>query len=283
MAPGKRFVLRAAYQQLSETRDRRRFQPPGRLVDLGGRRLHLYEAGDGAPAVVIIPALNGNVLEWLHIVRELQHDTRIGVYDRAGAGWSDPPPRGRRTIEGMAADLYAMLGAAAIPPPYVVVGHSLGGVVARRFTADHSEQVRGLVLVESSHENRAIRLPWRTGPGTNLKYALRRQARILGARRLAATLGLMRELDADIAREVPPEYAGAARAIMLSSQNRRTQVAELLLATRLRGQPPDLGSLPLTAAQLHQIDLPGLAPHHWPGPRPRRAALTGRSRGSGRP
>ena len=87
---------------------------------------HLYEAGDGQPAVVIVPALNGSILEWLHIVREVQHDTLVCVYDRAGIGWSDPPPSGRLSITAMAADLCALLGAAGVPPPYIVAGHSLG-------------------------------------------------------------------------------------------------------------------------------------------------------------
>jgi pimeloyl-ACP methyl ester carboxylesterase len=222
----------AVYQRVADARDRRRFPPPGRLVPVGGdRRLHLYEVGEGTPAVVIVPALSGSILEWLHIVGELQQDTRVCVYDRAGIGWSDPPPPGRLTIPAMAADLYALLEAS---------------VVARRFAADHPKQVCGLVLVDSSHDDQAARLPWRQGAGANLEFALRRQARILGARRLGAALGLTPDLEASVAIAAPPEYAGAARAISLSTLSRRTTVAEMLLAARHRNQPPDLGSLPLT-------------------------------------
>ncbi len=259
VAQGKQLLIRALlvaaaagagssfYQRVSDARDRRRFPAPGRLVPVDGeRRLHLYEAGAGTPPVVIVPALNGNILEWLHIVRELQHDTQVIVYYRAGVGWSDPPPRGRLTIAAMTADLCALLEASGVEPPYVMAGHSLGGVVARRFAADYPKQVCGLVLVDSSHDDQAERLPWRQGTGANLQFALRRQARVLGARRVAAALGLTPDLEASVAEDAPPEYADAARAISLSTQSRRTTVAEVLLAARHRNQPPDLGSLPLT-------------------------------------
>jgi pimeloyl-ACP methyl ester carboxylesterase len=248
----------AAYQRIGDTRDRRQYPPPGRLIRAGGagRRLHLYEAGEGTPTVVIIPALNCNVLEWMHIVRELQQDTQVCVYDRAGIGWSDPPQRARRTIEGMAGDLHTLLAAAGLAPPFIIAGHSLGGVVARRFAADYPEQVCGLVLVDSSHENQAARFPWREGAGALLLYAMRWQARILGTRRLAATFGLMPGLDAAIAREVPPEYMDAARSIALSTHSRRTTVAEMLLAVRLRNEPPDLGSLLLAVLTRQPSDSP---------------------------
>lgn len=73
----------AAYQEAAAALDRRRFPPPGRLVDIGGRRLHLREAGDGSPAVVIVPALGDNVLLWTRIQRELAAEMRVCVYDRA--------------------------------------------------------------------------------------------------------------------------------------------------------------------------------------------------------
>lgn len=240
-------AVSAVYQRAAEARDQRRFPPPGRMVPVGGdRRLHLYEAGTGSPPVVIVPALSSTVLEWMHIVHELQGDTRVCVYERAGTGWSDPPRRFWRSTAEMAADLHALLAAAAIPPPYVMAGHSLGGVVARRFAADYPKLVSGLVLVDSSHENQAVRLPWRMGQGANLEYALRWQLRVLGAWRLAASLGLTPNFEAELAHEVLPEYVDAARAINLSTRFRRATVAELLLAARHQHQPPNLGSLPLT-------------------------------------
>jgi pimeloyl-ACP methyl ester carboxylesterase len=236
-------------QKMAEARDRRHFPAPGRLVDIGGRRLHLMTAGEGSPAVIIIPALAEPVLGWLHVLQGAAAGTQACVYDRAEIGWSDPPPHWRRTPDMMAADLHALLSAAGIPPPYVLVGHSIGGIVARRFYARHPGLVAGMLLVDSSHEQQAKRFAeenWRQGPVFYARVAARRQVRILGMRRLAAALGLVRGLDAEIAREAPPEHAGAQRAILLSSRRRRVAVREMLMAARIRGEPPALGSIPLT-------------------------------------
>jgi pimeloyl-ACP methyl ester carboxylesterase len=257
-------VASFAYQAIAEERDRHRFPPPGRLVDIGGRRLHLVTAGEGSPAVVIIPALADNVLQWLPIVDGCARETRVCVYDRAEVGWSDPPPHGRRTFDLIADDLHALLAAAGIPPPYVLVGHSIGGIAARRFYVRYPGIVAGIVLVESSHEDQGKRtggVDWRYGPAMHIVMAARRQARILGVRRLAASLGLIRGLDAMVAREAPPEHAGADRAILLSARQRRASVGELLMAARMGGQPPRLGSIPLTV--LTRARRPGAEPAVW--------------------
>lgn len=251
-------IMSAVYQQISEASDRRRFPPPGRLVDIGGRRLHLVEMGEGSPAVIIIPAVADNVLQWLRVAEGAAAETHVCVYDRAGIGWSDPPPLRRRTPDIMAADLHALLTAADIPPPYVMVGHSMGGIVARRFYAQHPGMVAGMLLVDSSHEQQQRHFAaadWRKGPVLLVRVAAKRQARILGARRVAASLGLVHGLDADIAREAQPEYAMAYRAVLLSSRQRRVSVRELLMMTHTWGQPPRLDSIPLTVlTALRRLD-----------------------------
>ena len=236
------------YQRIADSRDRRRYLPPGRQVDIGGRRLHLVEMGEGYPPVVIIPALADNVLSWLRVLEATAAETQVCVYDRAGIGWSDPPSHGRSTPGTMASDLSALLQAAGIPPPYVLVGHSLGGVIARRFQADYPEAVAGMLLIDSSHEDHPRRLgavDWREGTVGILKSAVRRQVRIFGARRLTVALGLAPGYAAEMARTVPPEYAEAARAISLSVRQNRAMVRELLVLAHSWGQPGSLGSLPL--------------------------------------
>ena len=238
----------AIYQRLANSRDHRRYPPPGRLVDIGGRRLHLLERGAGSPAVVIVPALADNVLSWIRIQRGLASDVRVCLYDRAGIGWSDPPPQGKRTFTTMADELHDLLEAAGVPGPYLLVGHSIGGIIGRQLASRYPGDVCGLVLIDSSHEDQ-LRRPglanWPHSPAGFYRRAARRQARVLGARRLLASLGASPRLNAEIAREVPPEYADAARAIALSTTQRRTAVREILMMATLTGRPPHLGSLPL--------------------------------------
>ena len=120
----------AVYQRVAEAADRRRFPPPGRLVDIGRRRMHILAMGSGSPAVVVVPALGANVLEWVRVMRAASAETTVCAYDRAGLGWSDRP-YGPATIDAMADDLHALLQAAGVSPPYIIAGHSMGGIVVQ--------------------------------------------------------------------------------------------------------------------------------------------------------
>lgn len=238
----------SAYQRACDARDRRRFAPPGRLIDIGGRRLHLVREGGGSPPVLIIPALSSSVAQWLRVQRRAAEEakTTVYVYDRADVGWSDPP-RGWVTFDSMAEDLHALIRAAGIQTPCVIVGHSIGGIIARRFQARYPGEVAGMLLLDSSHEEQSWRLPWREGGWANLKVALRCQAKILGAWRLAARLGLAPGVDQGAAYEASlAEYVPAVRSFNLSTRERRVTVWELLLLVFQRRRPAALDSLPLT-------------------------------------
>jgi pimeloyl-ACP methyl ester carboxylesterase len=233
----------AGYQAAAEAADRRKYPPPGRMVDVGGRSLHLIDMGAGSPAVVIVQALGTNALDFLGFYRSLASEARVCVYDRAALGWSDPPRPGRRTHDVMARELHDLLAAAGISPPYVLVGHSLGGIIARRFAVRYPADVAGMVLIDSSHEDQVRRLRaegrWSNPPVSTVRHALKRGTRLL-------FLGLYRLLSREDVSDVPPEYAGAARAVGLTSRARRADLRELLLTLRSHGSVPDLGSLPLT-------------------------------------
>lgn len=245
-------AISAAYQASRCAWDRRRFPPPGRMVDLDGRRLHLLCTGEGAPAVVVVAALGTPGLEWVGIQRQLATSTRVCVYDRAGLGWSDPAP-GPRTAGRMAHELDALLAAAAIPPPYLLVGHSLGGLIVRLYAARHPQRVAGVVLADASHEDQLHRLA-----GLDRRYARRRfwlraarlRLRPLGLVRLASDLGLARRPRRRARREFPADLVEAGLAVSLSSRQRRASIQELAAfargAAEVRTEAGDLGRLPLT-------------------------------------
>ncbi len=121
--------------------------PPGRLVQLDTHRLHLHCAGEGTPTVVFDAALGASSLSWVHVQPAIARVTRTCTYDRAGFGWSDAGPL-PRTAGRIANELHTLLQRSATPPPYVLVGHSFGGLVAELFAGRHAEDVCALVLIE---------------------------------------------------------------------------------------------------------------------------------------
>ena len=143
-------LVSAAYQSYGTVLDRRRYPPPGDLVAIGGQELHLLMSPGAGPTLVVVAALGTPAIEWLPIQRALAPDVSVVLYDRGGLGWSDPGPR-PRTAARMADELHALLTAARIEPPYVLAGHSFGGLIALIYTVRHREHVAGLALIDSSH------------------------------------------------------------------------------------------------------------------------------------
>jgi pimeloyl-ACP methyl ester carboxylesterase len=121
--------------------------PEGRLVDVGGHRLHIRTFGDGAPAVVIEPGIGDAGQVWGSVVDILDDYTRVVRYDRAGYGQSEPGPM-PRSADRVVRELTNLLVATPVEPPYVVVGHSLGAIHAMVYAAEHPNLVAGLVLLD---------------------------------------------------------------------------------------------------------------------------------------
>jgi pimeloyl-ACP methyl ester carboxylesterase len=129
---------------------------PHRLVDVGGRRLNLYCLGQGSPVVILDGGLGDDMTGWRAVHAPLARTTRVCAYDRAGLGFSDPGPL-PRTASALVADLDALLRAAHLRPPYVLVGGSLAGLHIRLFADRHRDEVAGMVLVDPSFEHQVAR------------------------------------------------------------------------------------------------------------------------------
>lgn len=140
-------TLGLVYQKLGTRRDGRVYPPPGRLIDMGTHRLHLLEAGSKGPTVLLEAGLMSTVLSWSDLQRRLAGSFRVVSYDRAGLGWSDLGPM-PRTADRIADELHTLLERAAIPPPYILVGHSFGGLTMPLFAARFPSEVAGTVLID---------------------------------------------------------------------------------------------------------------------------------------
>jgi pimeloyl-ACP methyl ester carboxylesterase len=137
----------AVYQKLGLRRDSRLHPPPGTLLDLGTHRLHVLEKGRGSPTIILEAGLMSTMLSWSEIQYTLAQSYRVVSYDRAGLGWSDLGPL-PRTAERMVEELHTLLERAAIPSPYVLVGHSFGGLTMPLFAARYPRETAGMVLVD---------------------------------------------------------------------------------------------------------------------------------------
>lgn len=124
-----------------------KLQPPGRMIDIGERRLHLNVTGQGSPAVVLEAGIAASSINWVLAARQIAEFTTVLSYDRAGFGWSDPAPH-RSTAADSAQDLGMMLDRAGVSGAIVLVGHSFGGLIARVFQQRYPERVAGMVLVD---------------------------------------------------------------------------------------------------------------------------------------
>jgi len=143
-------AIAAEYETMQESLDRGAHPMHGQLIDVGdGRRMYLSCAGSGSPTVVLVPGAGEPSSIWAWIAPDVARDTRVCVYDRAGRGWSDAAP-GLQDGIAIATDLNALLARAHEAPPYVLVGHSFGGLYVRAFAARFPAQTAGVVLLDAT-------------------------------------------------------------------------------------------------------------------------------------
>jgi pimeloyl-ACP methyl ester carboxylesterase len=131
------------------------YNPPGRLIDIGGRKLHLYCTGKGSPTVILVAGGGAFSIDWALVQPKVAENTRVCSYDRAGLAWSDRGPADE-TVEPTVTDLHTLLETAGETPPYLLVGASIGGIYIRAYQHAFPAEVAGLIFANSS--NRVGRL-----------------------------------------------------------------------------------------------------------------------------
>ena len=152
MALTTALVLQWAHSQIAFTSN----PAPGKLIDVGGHQVHLLCEGVGSPTVILEAGAPGSSLSWASIAGDIATFARVCAYDRAGYAWSEAGPE-PRTIVKIASELRLLLHSAEVNPPYVLVGHSFGGLVVQLYASRFPNEVAGMVLVDSSHSDLSLR------------------------------------------------------------------------------------------------------------------------------
>lgn len=189
-------IIGALYENRSQRLVAQSFPPPGELYQVNGRTMHMHCMGEGAPTVILDAGQGGWSTDWTAIMPEIAAQTRVCAYDRAGYGWSDPA-QDTRSPQELADDLAALLAAAEIAPPWLLVAYSHAGLPARLFAAQRADEMAGLLLVDPAAEfDNEILSP-------EFLQQQRSAAGIFSGFGIAARLGLVRLLN-------PASMAGSA-------------------------------------------------------------------------
>jgi pimeloyl-ACP methyl ester carboxylesterase len=212
---------------------------PGQLVDVGGYRMHLNCTGKGAVTVLLEAGNADFSLHWSRVQPDVAPFAKVCSYDRAGLGWSESSPL-LRTAGNMVAELGALLSAGAVHGPYLLVGHSFGGVLMRAFAAAHPDDVAGLVLVDSAHAGQVDRLP-------GMRAAIEQgAAQFRGVAPLAAS-GLLAIMPGNIPDPGLPASALADYRALLATAGYfdAAAIETAALPGNLGGRDASLGDIPL--------------------------------------
>jgi pimeloyl-ACP methyl ester carboxylesterase len=196
------------YERRVAARDAQRFPPPGRLIDIGDRQLHLLCIGQGTPTVLFEASGFGHSMSFTAAREGIAAHTRVCSYDRAGVGWSDPLPRAI-SIAMLADDLRRLQEAAPLDTPFVIVTSSIGGLVTEMFARRYPDRVAGLVYLDAATSE--ILGSVERVDTTQLRVAC-------GASRLAGRLGIVRLFDPFDFRSTSSEQAERSAAVIYGAQ-----------------------------------------------------------------
>jgi pimeloyl-ACP methyl ester carboxylesterase len=227
------------YQTLGAAADAKAYPMPGRLIDVGGHRLHLRCTGAGTPTVVLEPGAGemSSNLGW--IAPAVARDTRVCVYDRAGRGWSEPASTVQDGAQ-IATDLHTLLRRGHVPGPYVLAGHSFGGLYVLTFAARYPDQVAGMVLVDSTAPASAANAGAASSGQGGSDNGMSRFSALYS---IAARLGLARLYARSAWGSLPPRSRDEVRASDATAGTLRSTIDEYLQATASSEQAAALRDL----------------------------------------
>lgn len=244
-------AIGGSYQAVQQAMDARAYPAPGELIDVGGHRLHLDCTGSGAPTVVLEPGAGGlsSTMGW--ITPLVARNTRVCIYDRAGRGWSEPADTAQDAAQ-IATDLHELLAAGNVPGPYVLAGHSFGGLYVLTYAAQYPDEVAGVVLIDSTAPNSQ---PTSQSPGgIDSPDIMNRLSAAVSATARIGLGNLFGQLSAD---GLPPQSEGEVRSGSASVNAIRSTIDEYAYggaSAREAGALHDLADKPLivvTAGREH--------------------------------
>ncbi|MGV0024990.1 alpha/beta fold hydrolase [Phormidesmis priestleyi] len=187
-------LMTIAYQFISRILEDRTTKPPGKLIELNGRKIHCWWQGKcnsiNSPTIVLDHSLGG--LDGYFLIEELSKLSRVFIYDRPGYGWSQPSPN-PRTSQQIVNDLDALLTIAQIEPPYLLIGDSFGSYNMRLYAHQFPQKVVGLVLTDGLHEDLMLKMPLFLNfvkIFLTLSFGLAQLGAFLGIVRICGTIGL---------------------------------------------------------------------------------------------
>jgi pimeloyl-ACP methyl ester carboxylesterase len=248
--------LGAAYETVREAQDRDSYAAPGDLVDVGGRNLHIQCVGTGSPTVVLEAGLGEPstiMAGW--IAPTVAKDARVCVYDRAGKGWSDPAPDGADPL-AVVTDLHTLLERHGETGPFVLAGHSSGGVYVQAYAATYPDDVAGLVLLDAQPRTALTDLP-----GYAADYAALRKAS--GIAQPAARFGIMRLVSNTSSASLPEPVRSQERAFGSTAgqaRSMRDELAALPVVMERAQQLTTVGDKPIAIVTAQQDAMEGWLP-----------------------
>jgi len=253
-------LVTTSYHLLATWIENCRHQPPGKLIDIGGYKLHLYSLGQGSTTVVLDHSLGG--IEGYFLVEEIAKTTRVCIYDRAGYGWSEASPS-PRTSKQIVKELNTLLNKAGIDPPYILVGDSFGSYNVRLYAHQFPEKVAGLVLTDGLHEKQMLNMSHSLGA---LKlffmsgFAMSILGSALGIVRLLGTVGIFEFIKKDL-RKFPAKTLQRVKRSFYHYQHWITMWREMWNldeSSRQVSQVGDLGNLPIVSIKASNFFKPSI-------------------------